>query len=688
MSSAPPSGPLAPLIALQERLATAPPQEQLAIIDRIHRDTSHLLLAVLDARNELTACAVLDFVKRLPYDTRQLMNALPDAECANLRAMLEACQRVLTGLIFAEESITNAWQRFTLPVPGFCALIHDLAARLRFAGSNRLLGADSGFNCAALVGRDIAAQSKALGKFCAQADAVAPFDLRQAQQVLDRNLMPLVFSWGMNSYMVSPQWALHPSVSENIRRFQVALAGMLGDPPPGLLVPSHPSFVHALFRAPYVNESIRGFAEQVSRETLAPFAEHCVKKRAPAQNQRKSGGPHRVGIVTLHWNPRHPVHRCLSPMVHHLAAGNFILHWYFLHKGPQEAADLSFTAPPHHARHFPLTMAFSKERFDAMYEAILSDGLDLLFFPEVGMSIEVALLSRLRAARVQAAGYGHPLTTGSAQMDYFLGGAAIEDARTVGEYSERLVLIPGLGVCSTEPPPVSVRQRPLDALPVRLINVSTAHKHNAELMSTWMEILARSEVPIELHIFPSLQNASCRTFEEQLQTLSKSESVTVHAKCSREELMGHLADSDIYLESFPFGGYNTLVEALSTGMPAIARRGRIAPTRFGPAIIDALGLPAWLTSDNCRGYIEAALRLIADSQERLRIRERLGRDAVIQALCGGREPEHFAAAVEWMIREGPTRRDGGRRPAIIEAGKEPRFLQIQASTGIRNERPR
>ena len=490
--------------------------------------------------------------------------------------------------------------------------------------------------------------------------------------------MPLVFSWGMSVYMTSPRSALIPMVAENIRNFQDAFAKLVGNPPPRMLLPSHPNFLNALFRAPYVHNSVREFSELVSREILAPFVDHYVDKNVSTGKKRKRTESYRVGIFVRHWNSLHPVHRCLSPMIHHLAEGNFQLHWYLPYFAQQEnSADLSHTGSPHILRRFSLGASITKEGMNEIYRTIREDRLDLLFYPEVGMAKEVSLMARTRLARVQAAGYGHPLTTGSPQMDYFLGGAAVESAESYGEYTERLVLIPGMGVCSTEPPAPLPRRRPIDAVPVRLMNVSSGHKHNAELMSAWAEIVDRSEVPVELHLFPSLKNANAKTFIDSIRHYTDAKSVIVHAKCSRDELMEHLADGDIYLESFPFGGYNTLVEALSTGMPAVTLLGKTAPTRFGPAIIRQMDLPEWLIAKNREAYIEAALRLIADTWERLRIRERLSREAVLEALCQGNEPQDFAAAIEWMIERGPLREGSDRRPVVIQSGRKPIILDWQ-----------
>ena len=59
----------------------------------------------------------------------------------------------------------------------------------------------------------------------------------------------------------------------------------------------------------------------------------------------------------------------------------------------------------------------------------------------MGMSIGLA--------RVQVTSYGHSVSTHGAEIDYFIAGEDVEDPNpgvVASQYSERVVLIPGLGI--------------------------------------------------------------------------------------------------------------------------------------------------------------------------------------------------------------------------------------------------
>ncbi len=77
--------------------------------------------------------------------------------------------------------------------------------------------------------------------------------------------------------------------------------------------------------------------------------------------------------------------------------------------------------------------------------------LDVLVFTDVGMDALCSTLAHSRMAPVQCATWGHPSTTGSRTMDYFLSSELLEVADAQSHYTERLVRMPLLGVFYEKP---------------------------------------------------------------------------------------------------------------------------------------------------------------------------------------------------------------------------------------------
>ena len=85
--------------------------------------------------------------------------------------------------------------------------------------------------------------------------------------------------------------------------------------------------------------------------------------------------------------------------------------------------------------------------FEAISRQIVEDGLHVLIFTDIGMSPKTTMLAALRLAPVQCMTWGHPVTSGLPSVDYFLSSELMEPSGAQRYYSERLVLLPGVGIC-------------------------------------------------------------------------------------------------------------------------------------------------------------------------------------------------------------------------------------------------
>ena len=168
---------------------------------------------------------------------------------------------------------------------------------------------------------------------------------------------------------------------------------------------------------------------------------------------RAHGGRTRVGIVSSHLM-QHTVSRYFSSLICGLDPERFEVHvWY-----SGGIVDASTQRIASHAASFVAT------RNDALADAhaIRRAQLDVLVYPEIGMDPRHQALAALRLAPVQCVLYGHPATSGSAQIDYFLSGDALEPPNGDAHYRERLVRLPGIGA-QPSPPPAPGSARWLDA---------------------------------------------------------------------------------------------------------------------------------------------------------------------------------------------------------------------------------
>ena len=84
---------------------------------------------------------------------------------------------------------------------------------------------------------------------------------------------------------------------------------------------------------------------------------------------------------------------------------------------------------------------FLPKNFSEVQQIILDQNLDILFYPEIGLSLQLYYLSFLRLAKVQITSWGHPETTGNPSIDYFLTSKVIEADGSQKNFSEKLLYL-------------------------------------------------------------------------------------------------------------------------------------------------------------------------------------------------------------------------------------------------------
>jgi predicted O-linked N-acetylglucosamine transferase (SPINDLY family) len=117
--------------------------------------------------------------------------------------------------------------------------------------------------------------------------------------------------------------------------------------------------------------------------------------------------------------------------------------WY---SGEDRDASVDYVAKHAHS--------FEHVNEDALVTAakIHAAELDVLIYPEIGMTPGITCSARFVSLPCNVSFYGHPVTSGLRNIDYFVSGTALEPPGAAAHYRESLVLLPGLGGCPERPP--------------------------------------------------------------------------------------------------------------------------------------------------------------------------------------------------------------------------------------------
>lgn len=356
----------------------------------------------------------------------------------------------------------------------------------------------------------------------------------------------------------------------------------------------------------------------------------------------------KMAIVTAKWHRNHAVYKSQAPLVRQLF-GNYDITLY--HVGnPANAPDTL------------MTDGFSKVEylwFDdytgklTLPESFKNNNFELIYYPDIGMSNESVWLSNVRAAPIQVMGYGHPDTSGdNSEIDYFIGGHIEEDA--TDHYSETMVLIPGL---AQEPAwPSYERKNNYNGDDVCRINcVWGPDKYNYNLLRLLKMIAEQCKgAELEFHLFTSPGVNRYGALVPFINDVAKTvPNFVVHSQQEYYEYMENAEQHDFSLNSFPFGGYNTVVESLYLGLPMVTLEGGRFYNRAGAYLLRQVGMPE-LIADTPQQFVNIASELVLNRTKLKEYRQALA-DMDLKAKLFTLDGDYFKQAIDHILTNHPIR---------------------------------
>lgn len=222
---------------------------------------------------------------------------------------------------------------------------------------------------------------------------------------------------------------------------------------------------------------------------------------------------------------------------------------------------------------------------------------------------------------------GYPNTTGLPTVDYRLSDSwqdPIGDSDPF--YSERIYRLPG-SCWVFEPPPAElepVRRSARDRL--ILGSIGEARKLNLYMLGLWADIL-RGLPDARLRFLATPEGAARGRIARVMQSRGlDSGRIEFVGRLAKAEYYQAIADIDLALDTFPYNGGTTTLEALWCGTPIVSLTGAPMVSRMGLGLLSAVGLGELAVADR-RAYVDLVWGLAADRERlgglRSTVRERL-----------------------------------------------------------------
>ena len=250
-----------------------------------------------------------------------------------------------------------------------------------------------------------------------------------------------------------------------------------------------------------------------------------------------------------------------------------------------------------------------------------NNNFDIVFFPEVGMSLQVQLLASMRFAKTQIVSWGHPITTGSNSIDYFISSELMEIENSQKFYNEILVELSDIGV-DLDPKIFPVYNKLNNNLSRnKIINLQSLFKILPEDYIIYFKIIKNipnvkfyfvqdSSDYINKKFFLNLKKYFNNFFKF---TIIFEDYFYFVKRMKRKEFMKNIINYDLVLDTFGWSGGNTSIEAILSDLPVITLPSKEMRSRHTYAFLKHLDLD-YLIANNEDDLLSKVKELITNDE--------------------------------------------------------------------------
>jgi protein O-GlcNAc transferase len=258
----------------------------------------------------------------------------------------------------------------------------------------------------------------------------------------------------------------------------------------------------------------------------------------------------------------------------------------------------------------------------AWLDAIAQEQPDIIFYPEVGMDAATCALAALRLAPLQAVAQGNAMTTGFPAMDLYFSGELMEGPDAQRHYCEKLVRLPGTGLClewnGGESEAWNGPQKPADCVRFALwLQPLKFDPMNDALYARIAKAAGACEFWL---VKPKFLAWTGERFYARLSNAFRAEGLdpAAHLRLgqwlTRDALSGLFDAMDVYLDSPSFSGCTTAWQALNRGLPIVTLEGAFLRQRQTAGLLRQAGLGEIIAAGR-EAYVETAVRLAEECRD-------------------------------------------------------------------------
>jgi len=252
------------------------------------------------------------------------------------------------------------------------------------------------------------------------------------------------------------------------------------------------------------------------------------------------------------------------------------------------------------------------KRIDEARQRIAEAELDILYFTDIGMEPLTYFLGFARLAPVQCVTWGHPVTTGLPNIDYFVSSHLIEPENAQESYSEKLLKLNPLPSCVTKPIEFQNILKHERSDGQRIFCPQSLFKYHPDFDKILGKIL-RALPDASIQIIDGSHPAWSDLLKTRMlkQTYDVSDRIEILPRQNKKEIADLMRTADVILDTPHFSGGMTTFESLAAGTPVVTLPGKFMRSRVSFGIYKQMNVMECV-SKNPEDYIEITKRLCLD----------------------------------------------------------------------------
>ena len=275
----------------------------------------------------------------------------------------------------------------------------------------------------------------------------------------------------------------------------------------------------------------------------------------------------KIGFVSEYFK-NHTISKLFKGLI--LNLDNSLFDIYIFHLDNGKEIDEEYLT---HEKNGKLKIFKLPKLFKEKINTILSQNLDLVFYPDIGMSTQLFYLTFLRLAKYQITSWGHPETTGNPNIDYFLSSKLLEidfDSAK-NHYTEELILMDHLPMYFFKP---KIKKIDDDELVSKNIYScpQTLFKIHPDFDNVISKILKNDKNAKIYFIKGKEISFTKKTFERLKKKVGIDiDKITFLDPMTTKEYINHCGRASVLLDPFYFGAGNSFHESMFYGTPTISK---------------------------------------------------------------------------------------------------------------------